>query len=121
MLTTGDQFENLQNRLTSLMGSVAEGERATAWIKTFAKDTPLQLSDVTDAFALLKAYGLDPMDGSLKAIEDQSEKLGGGMERLEGKRRQSARLGRSRAADRGDPAVGRAGCTGVGHAGQGHR
>ncbi|MEG6624265.1 tape measure protein, partial [Pseudomonas aeruginosa] len=33
---------------------------------------------------LLKAYGLDPMDGSLKAIEDQSEKLGGGMERLEG-------------------------------------
>ncbi|EQB8447958.1 tape measure protein, partial [Pseudomonas aeruginosa] len=84
MLTTGDQFENLQNRLTSLMGSVAEGERATAWIKTFAKDTPLQLSDVADAFALLKAYGLDPMDGSLKAIEDQSEKLGGGMERLEG-------------------------------------
>ncbi|WP_256874240.1 tape measure protein [Pseudomonas aeruginosa] len=84
MLTTGDQFENLQNRLTSLMGSVAEGERATAWIKTFAKDTPLQLGDVTDAFALLKAYGLDPMDGSLKAIEDQSEKLGGGMERLEG-------------------------------------
>ncbi|QOS54285.1 tape measure domain-containing protein, partial [Pseudomonas aeruginosa] len=63
MLTTGDQFENLQNRLTSLMGSVAEGERATAWIKTFAKDTPLQLGDVTDAFALLKAYGLDPMDG----------------------------------------------------------
>lgn len=60
------------------------GERATAWIKTFAKDTPLQLGDVTDAFALLKAYGLDPMDGSLKAIEDQSEKLGGGMERLEG-------------------------------------
>ncbi len=84
MLTTGDQFENLQNRLTSLMGSVAEGERATAWIKTFAKDTPLQLGDVTDAFALLKAYGLDPMDGALKAIEDQSEKLGGGMERLEG-------------------------------------
>ncbi|NDM57693.1 hypothetical protein, partial [Klebsiella pneumoniae] len=26
MLTTGDQFENLQNRLTSLMGSVAGGE-----------------------------------------------------------------------------------------------
>lgn len=84
MLSTGDMFENLQNRLTSLMGSVEGGEQATAWIKRFAKDTPLQLSDVTDAFALLKAYGVDPMNGSLKAIEDQSEKLGGGLERLEG-------------------------------------
>lgn len=84
MLSTGDQFENLQNRLTSLMGSLEGGEQATAWIKRFAKDTPLQLSDVTDAFALLKAYGVDPMNGSLKAIEDQSEKLGGGLERLEG-------------------------------------
>lgn len=84
MLSTGDQFENLQNRLTSLMGTVEGGEQATAWIKRFAKDTPLQLSDVTDAFALLKAYGVDPMNGSLKAIEDQSEKLGGGLERLEG-------------------------------------
>ena len=84
MLQTGDQFENLQNRLSSLMGSVDGGEKATAWIKSFAKDTPLQLADVTDAFALLKAYGIDPMNGSLKAIEDQSEKLGGGMERLEG-------------------------------------
>ncbi|MEM5617538.1 tape measure protein [Pseudomonas aeruginosa] len=60
------------------------GERATAWIKTFAKRHAASVGDVTDAFALLKAYGLDPMDGSLKAIEDQSEKLGGGMERLEG-------------------------------------
>ncbi|WP_416311169.1 tape measure protein [Pseudomonas sp. W03] len=84
MLQTGDRFENLQNRLAALMGSVEGGQKATAWIKAFAKDTPLQLSDVTDAFALLKAYGIDPMNGSLKAIEDQSEKLGGGMERLEG-------------------------------------
>lgn len=84
MLKTGDEFEGLQTRLTSLMGSVEGGEQATAWITKFAKDTPLQLSEVTDAFALLKAYGLDPMDGTFKALEDQSEKLGGGMDRLEG-------------------------------------
>ncbi|XEG73335.1 tape measure protein [Pseudomonas sp. abacavir_1] len=84
MLKTGDTFEGLQTRLTSLMGSVQAGEQATEWITKFAKDTPLQLSDVTDAFALLKAYGLDPMNGTLQAVEDQSEKLGGGMERLEG-------------------------------------
>ncbi|GLU42306.1 tape measure protein [Pseudomonas sp. NBRC 100443] len=84
MLKTGDEFEGLQTRLTSLMGSVEKGQEAAAWITKFAKDTPLQLQEVTDAFALLKAYGIDPMDGTFKALEDQSEKLGGGMERLEG-------------------------------------
>lgn len=84
MLSTGDEFEGLETRLTSLMGSIEGGEKATAWIKDFAKNTPLQLTDVTEAFALMKAFGLDPMDGALKKIEDQSEKLGGGMERLEG-------------------------------------
>ncbi|WP_371369955.1 tape measure protein [Pseudomonas sp. QL9] len=84
MLQTGDEFEGLQTRLTALMGSVEAGEQATAWITKFAKDTPLQLSEVTDAFALMKAYGLDPMDGTFKALEDQSEKLGGGMDRLTG-------------------------------------
>src|SRR5690606_13142421 len=43
-----------------------------------------RIRDVTEAFALLKAYGLDPMDGSLKAITDKSVQLGGGMERLSG-------------------------------------
>ena len=84
MLNTGDQFELLDKRLASLMGSVAGGERATAWIKKFAKDTPLEVADVAEAFALLKTYGLDPMDGSLQAIVDKNEQLGGGMERLKG-------------------------------------
>lgn len=84
MLKTGDQFELLDKRMASLMGSVAGGEQATAWIKKFAKDTPLEVADVAEAFALLKTYGLDPMDGSLQAIVDKNEQLGGGMERLQG-------------------------------------
>lgn len=84
MLSTGDQFELLGKRLTALMGSLAGGEQATAWIKQFAKDTPLAVGDVTEAFAQLKAYGLDPMDGTLQALVDQNEKLGGGQERLLG-------------------------------------
>lgn len=84
MLETGDQFEGMQTQLTSLMGSIEGGEKATEWIKQFTRDTPLQLQDVTEAFALLKAFGLDPMDGTLQAITDQSEKLGGGMEKLSG-------------------------------------
>ncbi|MAC99668.1 MAG: tape measure domain-containing protein [Pseudomonadales bacterium] len=84
MLQTGDQFEGMQTQLTSLMGSIEGGEKATEWIKQFTRDTPLQLQDVTEAFTLLKAFGLDPMDGTLQAITDQSEKLGGGMEKLTG-------------------------------------
>jgi len=84
MLATGDQFEGMQTQLTALMGSIEGGEKATDWIKQFTRDTPLQLQDVTQAFTLLKAFGLDPMDGTLQAITDQSEKLGGGMEKLTG-------------------------------------
>ena len=84
MLGTGDQYELLGKRMASLMGGIAQGEQATAWIKDFAKSTPLEVKDVTEAFALLKSYGLDPMDGSLQAIVDKNEQLGGGMERLQG-------------------------------------
>lgn len=84
MLKTGDEFEGLDTRMASLMGSIAAGEQATDWIKEFAKDTPLVLQDVTESFALLKSYGLDPMDGTLQALVDKNEQLGGGMERLQG-------------------------------------
>ncbi|GAD62644.1 tape measure protein [Aquipseudomonas alcaligenes] len=83
MLGTGDQYELLGKRMASLMGGIAQGEQATAWIKDFAKSTPLEVKDVTEAFAVLKSYGLDPMDGSLQAIVDKNEQLGGGMERLQ--------------------------------------
>lgn len=84
MLTTGDKFEGLRIQMDALMGSVEAGEQATEWIKTFTQNTPLQLEQVTQTFARLKSFGLDPMDGSMQAIVDASEKLGGGMERVEG-------------------------------------
>lgn len=84
MLDTGSEFELMQQRVTGLMGSIEDGERATAWIAQFAKDTSQLIPDVTEAFATLKAFGLDPMDGSLQAITDKSVQLGGGMERLQG-------------------------------------
>ena len=84
MLTTGDKFEGLRIQMDALMGSIEGGEKATEWIKAFTQNTPLQLEQVTETFARLKAFGLDPMDGTMQAIIDQSEKLGGGMERVEG-------------------------------------
>ena len=84
ILTTGDKFERLSVQLEAIMGSMAEGERALSWIKEFTRNTPFQLEEVSEAFVRLKAFGLDPMDGTMQAIVDQAAKLGGGMERLNG-------------------------------------
>ena len=84
ILTTGDKFERLSVQLKAIMGSMAEGERALSWIKEFTRNTPFQLEEVSEAFVRLKAFGLDPMDGTMQAIVDQAAKLGGGMERLNG-------------------------------------
>ncbi len=84
LLATGDQFERLRVQLNAVMGSVEQGEAAVQWIKQFTRDTPYQLGQVAESFVRLKAFGLDPMDGTMQAIVDQASKLGGGMERLNG-------------------------------------
>ena len=84
ILTTGDKFERLGVQLEALMGSAAEGDRALQWIKDFTKNTPYQLDHVTDAFVRLKAFGFDPMDGTMQAVVDQAIMLGGGFDRLRG-------------------------------------
>jgi len=84
LLATGGKFEKLDAQMRGIMGSIEEGDKATAWVKDFAKNTPLQLDGVTKAFIKAKAYGLDPMDGTLQALTDSVSKLGGGQEELEG-------------------------------------
>src|SRR5690606_29115717 len=71
-------------QLAGVMGSIEAGEQAGSWIKDFAKNTPLQLDQVTETFVRLKNFGLNPMDGVMQSIIDQSEKLGGGYERVQG-------------------------------------
>ncbi|OZY84818.1 hypothetical protein CBP51_16790 [Cellvibrio mixtus] len=84
MLNTGDQFERLSLQMEQTMGSLAAGEQATEWVKDFAKNTPLQLQEVTDTFLRLKNFGLDPQAGAMQAIVDQAAKLGKGYEAVEG-------------------------------------
>ncbi|WP_010604396.1 tape measure protein [Pseudoalteromonas maricaloris] len=81
---TGDKFEKLQVQMNGLMGSIAQGEKASAWITEFTKNTPLQLGEVSQAFVKLKAFGLDPMDGTLQSITDSALKLGGSYQEVEG-------------------------------------
>ncbi|MBO9496994.1 tape measure protein, partial [Thalassotalea sp. G20_0] len=84
VLKTGDQFERLAVQMEAVTGSAESARQATQWIKDFTRNTPYQLEEVSEAFVRLKAFGLDPMDGTMQALVDQASKLGGGMERLNG-------------------------------------
>ncbi|WP_019997246.1 tape measure protein [Aureimonas ureilytica] len=81
---TGREFENFGVRLKALEGSSEGAEKAMAWIRQFAIETPLELSQVVDAFANMRAFGMDPMNGSLRAIVDAMAATGGGAEKLDG-------------------------------------
>lgn len=84
MFSSGDQSERLSVQLKAVMGSLSGGKEATAWIQQFAKDTPMQLDEVTKVFVRLKAFGIDPMDGTMQGIVDQAYKLGGSFEEVQG-------------------------------------
>lgn len=84
LTSTGARFEVLQKRLDAVAGSAEAGAKSFDFITEFTKTTPLQLDQVTDAFTRLKAFGLDPMDGTLQAITDGAIKYTGSAEGLQG-------------------------------------
>lgn len=72
---SGIQFEKLEARLNDF---------EIGFIEEFARDVPFQLQETAEAFATLKTFGIDPMNGSLQAMSDQTAQLGGGQEKLNG-------------------------------------
>lgn len=82
ILSTGDQFQKFQLQLQAIYRDAGKGKDAFAWVKQFAKTTPLQLDQVMQAFIQLKNFGIDPMNGVLQAAVDQNAKLGGESDRL---------------------------------------
>lgn len=78
------QFEQFNVQLTTLEGSSAKAEQAMAWIEDFATRTPLSVEETVQAYARLKAFGLDPTTGSLQAMVDTMAATGGGAEKLDG-------------------------------------
>ena len=70
LFKTAAQFEQFQIMLENMEGSSAAAKRSFDWVKQFAQTTPYELADVMESFVKLKAYGIDPMDGSLRAMGD---------------------------------------------------
>ncbi|QDH35855.1 tape measure protein [Porphyrobacter sp. YT40] len=86
LFNTAGQFEQYQAMLEGTEGSVAAAQKSMAWVTKFAKETPYELDQVMEAFVALKAYGIDPMDGTLKALGDAasgvSKPLGSAVEAI---------------------------------------
>ncbi len=72
LFRTAGQFEQFQIMLEGTEGSAHAARKAMAWVTKFAETTPYELDQVMEAFIALKAYGIDPTNGSLMALGDAS-------------------------------------------------
>lgn len=70
VIKTSAEFERYETVLTSTMGTSAKAKKAMGWISEFARKTPYELAEVTDAFVKLKSYGIDGTDGTLASLGD---------------------------------------------------
>lgn len=75
-IATGAEFERMEATLTIIEGSAEKARQSLDWVTQFAETTPYQLGEVSDAFVRMRAYGLDPMDGSLRAVGDAASAMG---------------------------------------------
>jgi tape measure domain-containing protein len=84
-------------RMTKLMEGLAKSSREvvngnktaketakewTGYVFEMSKNAPFEVNAITDSFVKLKTAGLDPTDGSLKALVDSVAKYGGTSEQL---------------------------------------
>ncbi|CAA0086885.1 Uncharacterised protein [Starkeya nomas] len=70
LVTPAAEFERYSAVLETIEGSAAGASKSMDWISAFATKTPYDLSGVTEAFVKMRAYGLQPMNGSLRTLGD---------------------------------------------------
>ena len=65
------KFEQFQATLETIYdGGSGRAKASLGWIQKFAKDTPYELDQVTDAFVKLSSYGIDPQARALRTLGD---------------------------------------------------
>lgn len=75
LLRPAAQNESYLASLEGTEGSAAGAKKAQAWVKDFAGKTPYGVADTTEAFIQMRAYGLDPMNGSLLTLGDTASAM----------------------------------------------
>lgn len=84
VLDLGDAAEKTQRQLARMFGSDAAGRQAFAQLGQMARDNAMAIDLTTASAVKLKAFGLDPLNGTLQALVDENAAMGGSQERLEG-------------------------------------
>lgn len=72
---TGAKFEQFAAVLETIEGSSEKAQASMRWVENFAKTTPYELDQVMQAFVALRAYGIDPTDGSLRTLGDAASAM----------------------------------------------
>lgn len=85
LLQVAAAAEDSRRALSNLYGSQAEGNRAFEALKQIADRSGLSMAVLSESAKKLKAFGLDPLNGSLQALIDQNAAVGGSQEDLSGK------------------------------------
>ena len=85
LIGVGAAAENARRSLQNLYGGVEEGNRAYEGLRNMAKSSGLAFADLVEDAKKLKAFGLDPLNGSLQALIDQNAAVGGSQQDLSGK------------------------------------
>jgi hypothetical protein len=73
---TAAKFEQFESVLETIEGSSEKAGESMDWITEFAKTTPYELGSVAESFVKLRAYGINPTDGTLKALGDTASAMG---------------------------------------------
>jgi hypothetical protein len=77
VIDTSSKFETYQTTLETIEGSAEQAKKSMDWVANFAKTTPFDVDQATEAFVKLKAYGIDPLkDDTLKVIGDTASAMG---------------------------------------------
>lgn len=79
VVSAGVANENYRTQLNGLEGSAEAGKRAFGWVTDFAKKTPYEMTEVMEAFIALKAYGIDPTNGTLEMLGNTAAGMGKGL------------------------------------------
>lgn len=87
---TAASFERYRRQMNVLFEGPQQGKKAFDWVKQNAKETTLSLQQAMELTTEMKAFGMNPMDGSLRIMEDtaagrgwQYDKLHGALQQLE--------------------------------------
>ncbi|HEY4531532.1 MAG TPA: tape measure protein [Luteimonas sp.] len=79
------QLEDSRRALAELYGGQEEGNRVFERLEALAKRNGLAIGDIVEQAKRMKAFGIDPLNGSMQALVDQNAAAGGSLQDLEGK------------------------------------